>query len=317
MTAGALVTVAIPVYNGAKELPASLSLIRNQTYDNLEIIISDNASTDETPDICATAARKDARIRYFRQASNLGPTPNFNHALSLKRGDFFMWAADDDEKAPTYIEKTVAALLRNRDASMACTWATLVMTTGERVHRPYSSGIASSRVAERVEAFVADTQCFTFYGLYRASVVDAIGPIDPWLDADRRYLFKAILRGPFEVVPETLFRFQMANTLDDYIKMGFKMRPGAADFDLDLYRHFPELMRAAALDDETIRETTAAMRRRLRPYLDNRAGYLISRALHDEKPRREKLRSLFAWGRQYPPMMRSRMFWGALRRLLL
>jgi hypothetical protein len=95
------------------------------------------------------------------------------------------------------------------------------------------------------------------------------------------------------------------------------MRPGAADFDLDLYRHFPRLMRDAGLDETTFREARAAMMVPLRPYFDNRAEYLISRALSQKEPKSERLRSLFAWGRQYPPMMRNRMFWGAVRRVLL
>ena len=312
-----LVTVAMPLYNAAQHLETALGLIRAQTYENLDIILCDNASTDATPEICAAAARDDSRIRYIRQPRNVGPAPNFNRGLELKRGELFMWAAHDDEKLPEFVAETVAALQRNPAAAMACTWTTLVTRAGERVHQPYSPAIASSHIEERTAAFVADTQCVAFYGLYRSAIVDAIGPMDPWLDGDRRYLFKAIIRGPFEVVPKPLFRFRMFNSLDDYVTAGYKMRPGAADFDLDLYRHFPQLMREAGLDAKAIARAQRAMMNPLRRYFDLRAAYLISRVLSEEKPRREKLRSLFAWGRQYPPMMRTRMFWGALRRVVL
>jgi glycosyltransferase involved in cell wall biosynthesis len=317
MTARPLVSVALPVFNGAGHLSAALALLRHQTYDNLEILVCDNASTDETPEICAAAAKEDDRIRYIRHPQNLGAVANFNFGLSVKRGEFFMWAAHDDEKMPRFVEVTLAALQRSPNAAMACTWTIITTAADERVHHPYSPEISSANVAERLSAFVADRQCVAFYGLYRSSVVDAIGPSDPWLDSDRRYLFKAAIRGPFEVVPEPLFRFRLTNTADDYVARGFKMRPGAADFDLDLYRHFPRLMRDAGLDETTFREARAAMMVPLRPYFDNRAEYLISRALSQKEPKSERLRSLFAWGRQYPPMMRNRMFWGAVRRVLL
>lgn len=312
-----LVSVAMPLYNAAAYLPTALDLLRRQTYTNLEIILCDNASTDATPEICERAARDDARIRVIRQPRNLGPTPNFNRGLAEKRGEFFMWAAHDDEKAPEFVAECVAALQRNPSASMACTWTTLVTRDGERVHQPYSPAVSSARLDERVSAFVADSQCVAFYGLYRSPVVDAIGPMDPYLDGDRRYLFQAIIRGPFEVVPKPLFRFRMFNTLDDYVAAGYAMRPGAADFDLDLYRYFPRLLAEAGVRGEEYERTVIAMRATLHRYFENRSAYLVSRVLSESTPRRAKARELFAFARQYSPMLRNRMFWGALRRVLL
>jgi glycosyltransferase involved in cell wall biosynthesis len=312
----ALVTVALPVYNGEQHLEAALGAIRNQTYANLDILISDNASTDRTREIAEAAAGADSRIRYTRHPTNIGAMANFHYGLSQKRGEYFMWAAHDDEKLPRYIEATVAALERHRTAAMACTWTVIVSRNGERVHQPYSPAIASDRLGERLAAFIADPQCVAFYGLYRSSALDAAGPPDYWLDSDRHYLFRVLLRGPFEVVPEPLFRFRMFNSLDDYEAMGLKMRPGATDFDLDIYRYFPRLIREAGVSADEARRAIDAMRVPMRPYLDNRAKWLISRTLLEEKSRSEKVRTLFAFARQYPPMLRSRMFWGAVRRVL-
>jgi glycosyltransferase involved in cell wall biosynthesis len=312
-----LVSIAMPVYNAAMYLETALGLLRAQTYRNVEIILCDNASTDATPEICERAVREDTRIRYIRQPRNLGPTANFNRGVVEKRGELFMWAAHDDEKLPDFVAETVAALQRNPNASMACTTTVILSRDGsERVHQPYSPAISSPRLDERLQAFIADTQCVAFYGLYRSSVVDAIGPMDEWLDSDRRYLFQAAIRGPFEVVPKPLFRFRMFNTLDDYVAGGFRLRPGAADFDLDLYRHFPRLLREAGVGGTEARKAIAAMRVPMRPYLETRATYLLSRTVDEEKPRGEKLRMLTAFARQYPPIIRRRMFWGALRRVL-
>jgi glycosyltransferase involved in cell wall biosynthesis len=312
-----LVTVALPVYNGEAHLATAIDAIRRQTYRNLEILISDNASADRTQEIALAAAAEDPRIRYFRHDRNLGPQANFHHGLSERRGEYFMWAAHDDEKAPEFVAEAVAALQRHPTASMACSWTTVVSRDHERVHRPYSPAIASDRLEERLQAFVADTQCVAFYGLYRSSVLARIGPPDNWLDADRHYLFKAIIAGPFEVVPRALFRFRMFNSLDDYVRMGLKLRPGATDYDLDLYHYIPHLMREAGVDAATIRRSRAAMMVPMRPYFENRATFLIGQLLASGEPRQTKLSRLFAWARQYPPLLRARLFWGAVRRTLV
>jgi len=306
-----LVTVAMPLYNGAPEVETAIRRIREQTYRNLDIVLCDDESTDATPDICAAAAAEDDRVRVVRNAHNVGMNPNFNNGLLLRRGEFFMWSGQDDEKSPEFVERTLAALRRNPNASMACTWTTIATRDGSFVHQPYSPGIGSNRIEERTAAFVADTQCVAIYGLFRSSVLDAIGDLDDWLDTDRHFLFKAVVRGPFEVVPEMLFRYRLVHSAADYERRGMRMRPGAADYDLDLYRYFPELVRRAGVGRRDTLRATVAMRATIEPYLRRRAEFLISEALRDDdSPRR-----LFAWAKQYPPMLGMRMFWGAARRL--
>lgn len=309
-----LVSIALPVYNGERLLPAAIAGLRAQTYRNIDVVICDNASTDATAEIVARAQAEDPRIRSFRHETNVGPTANFRFGMEQRRGKYFMWAAHDDEKLPEYLAETVAALERHETASMACTWTTLVTRDGERVHHPYSPPIASERLEERLPAFVADTQCVAFYGLYRSSVLDRIGAPDDWLDADRHYLFKAIVQGPFEVVPRALFRFRMMNALDDYLRL-FGMRPGAADYDLDLYHHLPRLMREGGVDEATIGRAWEAMMVPLRPYFANRATYLISELLASRDARKAKVMRLAALAKAYPPLLRQRFFWGAMRRV--
>lgn len=311
-----LVSIALPVYNGERHLAEAIDAIRRQTYRNFDLIVCDNASTDATPEIVARAQAGDPRIRSFRHERNLGPQANFRYGMEQRRGEYFMWAAHDDEKLPEFLAETVAALQRNPAASMACTWTTLVTRDGERVHQPYSPAISSERLEERLPAFVADTQCVAFYGLYRSSVIERIGAPDEWLDADRHYLFKTIVQGPFEVVPKPLFRFRMFNTLDDYLRT-FPMRPGAADYDLDLYRYLPQLMREGGVDEATIGRAWPAMMVPLRPYFQNRATFLIGQLLASSQGRRPKLARLAALAKAYPPLLRQRFFWGAVRRVIL
>lgn len=310
-----LVTVAMPLFNAAEFLETALGLIRRQTYDNLEILLLDNASTDATGAICTAAAASDSRIRYVRHSENIGAAANFSEGLRRKSGEFFMWAAHDDEKAPEYVERTLEALRRNPAAALACTWTVLDAPDGESLCKLYSPAAGSPRLDERLAAVVRETQCVAFYGLYRSSALDRIGAPDEWLDSDRRYLFKAAIQGPFEVVPEALFRFRLARGSKDYIAMGIRHRPGAADFDLDLYRHFPRLLREAGVGRSERRKAETAIKSALRPYLDRRALYLLHESLASTSPRLSRVFTMFAWAWQYPPMVSTRMFWGALRRV--
>lgn len=113
MTGQPLVSIGIPVFNGERFINQALDTLRAQTYDNLELVISDNASTDSTGEICREYASKDRRIKYFRNPVNIGLCKNFRRAVTLATGEYFMWAAADDLKSPTAVEPCVQAILRN------------------------------------------------------------------------------------------------------------------------------------------------------------------------------------------------------------
>ncbi len=100
-----LVSVGIPTYNRPKSLRKALESITSQTYQNLEIIVSDNGSpTNEVEQIVEEFKKKDNRIQFYRQAKNMGPGFNFRFVLDKASADYFMWAADDDFRAPDCIE---------------------------------------------------------------------------------------------------------------------------------------------------------------------------------------------------------------------
>jgi glycosyltransferase involved in cell wall biosynthesis len=105
-----LVSIGLPVFNGAKFLRRALDSLQDQAYANFEIIISDNASTDETESVCREYAARDSCVRYIRQPENLGSHKNFNFVLQEARGEYFMWAADDDQWEPEYVQSMVTAL---------------------------------------------------------------------------------------------------------------------------------------------------------------------------------------------------------------
>lgn len=90
------VTIGLPVYNGEKYLSQTLDSLLTQDFEDFELIISDNASTDGTADICRGRAARDNRIRYYRNEINLGAAPNYKRVFELAQGEFFKWCSHDD-----------------------------------------------------------------------------------------------------------------------------------------------------------------------------------------------------------------------------
>src|SRR5262245_55907722 len=94
--ADTLVSVGLPVRNGAQTLRAVVSSVLTQDHELLELVICDNASTDGTEELCRELARGDKRIVYHRQPRNIGILNNFTYTMRLARGTFFRWLGDSD-----------------------------------------------------------------------------------------------------------------------------------------------------------------------------------------------------------------------------
>ena len=109
------VSIGVPVFNGEKTLARMLDSLLCQTFPDFEIIISDNASTDKTADIAKDYAGMDQRIRYMRQAENIGPERNFKYVLDEARGRFFIWSASDDIRSPDFLQENVNFLEQHPD----------------------------------------------------------------------------------------------------------------------------------------------------------------------------------------------------------
>ena len=114
-----LVTIGIPVYNGELSIKKCIESVLSQTYENFELIISDNASTDSTPDICKEFLKKDDRITFVRQNENMGQNWNFNFPLEKANGEYFVWLVADTILLPEFIEKNIA-VLESQDNTVGC-----------------------------------------------------------------------------------------------------------------------------------------------------------------------------------------------------
>jgi glycosyltransferase involved in cell wall biosynthesis len=114
------VSIGMPVYNASAYLRTALDAVLAQTFADFELIIADNASSDESASICEEYARRDPRIRLYRNAVNIGANGNFTYTLSLARHPYFMWTSSNDYIEPTYIEKAVAVLDARPDVVLCC-----------------------------------------------------------------------------------------------------------------------------------------------------------------------------------------------------
>lgn len=105
-----MVSIGVPVYNGQKHLRNTLDSLLAQTYTDFELIISDNASTDSTAEICQEYATRDSRVRYHRHPKNLGAPANWNFVAREARGRYFKWSSASDSCAANFLEVCVAVL---------------------------------------------------------------------------------------------------------------------------------------------------------------------------------------------------------------
>ncbi|MET0618632.1 MAG: glycosyltransferase family A protein, partial [Thermoanaerobaculia bacterium] len=109
-------SIGLPVYNGEDYLEEALDSIAAQTYRDYEVVISDNASTDRTAEICERYAARDSRIRIVRNPSNIGGDRNYYRCFELSRGKYFLGTAHDDRFDPKYLERVLAVLEADPEA---------------------------------------------------------------------------------------------------------------------------------------------------------------------------------------------------------
>ena len=200
------VSIGMPVYNGASSLPEVLESLAGQTMRGLEIILSDNASTDETADICRRFAARDPRIRYFRQPATMPVTDNFRFVLAQARAPYFMWAAHDDLRDADYVERLAAALDRNDRAILAFGDVVEII---DGVPRPLALRFANGALSPAARLRSAALHpLHHLYGLWRREPLRRIRwRHNEWWH-DTPPMMAATMLGEFVHVPGVVFRYR-------------------------------------------------------------------------------------------------------------
>jgi glycosyltransferase involved in cell wall biosynthesis len=216
-----LVTVGIPTFSRPESLRRSLDCICQQTYPNLEIIVSDNASRgEETQRVVVECMANDSRVKYFRQPSNLGPVANFQFVLDAANGEYFMWMSDDDWRAPRYIEALLNELQADEDAVIAFCDIAVLDETGNRrgdyyqSYLPYLKHLVSgSSMIRQLRFFLQDEsygKASLIYGMLRTREIKtmqlvAMYELYGFYGLDNLIIFKLLGKGKLKIVDAMLY----------------------------------------------------------------------------------------------------------------
>jgi glycosyltransferase involved in cell wall biosynthesis len=162
-----LVSIGIPLYNEERYLRQMLDSLISQDYENFEIIISDNASVDSTPQICQEYAAKDARLRYHRNETNIGASANFKRVFELSQGDYFAWVAGHDLWHSTFLSRCLEILLQDESVVLCHPQAMWIDTDGQPLGVIPSS--VETRGLDRISRFHVVLwglgYCYPVYGV--------------------------------------------------------------------------------------------------------------------------------------------------------
>lgn len=271
MTTTARVSVGLPVFNGTPFLAEALRSLREQTYEDLQIIVSDNASTDATEEICRAAAAEDPRITYVRNRRNFGFVHNFNQVFRLSNGEYFTWAAADDIRRPAFIAACVERLDDDPTLALVCPRATAIDEHGDRVRGSISPGpLVAEHAYEdytnldgpdaaddpdpvvRYRRLMRDLwYTVQLYGVVRADVLGRTGLHPTHHMGDHILLSELALHGRFGEVPDRLFlrRFHAGQVTNaDGLRRRVALSHGRSDAasSLDLLRSYPRRLRLHA-----------------------------------------------------------------------
>jgi glycosyltransferase involved in cell wall biosynthesis len=202
------ISIGLPVFNGEKYLAEALDSILAQSYRDFEVIISDNASTDNTPVICRNYAAKDPRIHYHRNERNIGGPANFNYVFQLSSSEYFKWAAHDDIHHPDFLLKCVQILDSDSTIAMCHSKTGRINEHGEVIGE-YDFNVkpnwtkTHNRFGDLIlfnnEAWVS------IFGLIRSSSLKKTQLLGKYISADRTLLAEIGLTGKIYSIPELLF----------------------------------------------------------------------------------------------------------------
>jgi glycosyltransferase involved in cell wall biosynthesis len=224
-------SIGLPVYNAQAFLPQALDCLLTQTFDDFEIIICDNASTDGTELICRDYADRGPRVRYFRNPTNLGAIANFNRTFALASAPLFKWAAHDDLHRSNYLESCVRLLDQDPATVLAHSGTAFIGENGQEFpfdaatgnyidpktgahQKPDSPAIGDSAIAATRFWHVLSRARWGshMFAVMRREALERTHLLPNFAGGDRAMLAELALLGRFRAVPERLFlkRFHAA-----------------------------------------------------------------------------------------------------------
>ena len=202
-----ILTIGLPVYNGARYLEASVDSILSQSFRDLELIISDNASTDDTEAIGRALTGRDPRVRYLRNDANVGIAANFNLLVPLASGRLFKWATADDQLRPGFLARCVSTLESDQSVVLAYTKTEFVDEDGAPLDivDPGWHLVSDDPSARLAEALRAVHYVNAALGVIRTDALRRTHLVPRYAGGDFTMMAELSLLGKFFEIPETLY----------------------------------------------------------------------------------------------------------------
>ncbi|MCG6155267.1 glycosyltransferase family 2 protein [Rubinisphaera margarita] len=221
------VSIGLPVYNAANYLDECLQSMLSQTFEDFELIISDNASTDETERLCRSWQEKDERIRYIRQPENVGAVRNHNLLVDYAQGEYFKWIGHDDVYDERWLEQCVQLLDSEPDVGW-CQCRVLhideagtviapeedpAILAGHSSHSLLETGLvkpgytrADRAACNRFHSVILGTTwCSDSYGLIRTEILSRTGLFPQCYGPEKVLMAELALHARFAEIPDVLF----------------------------------------------------------------------------------------------------------------
>jgi glycosyltransferase involved in cell wall biosynthesis len=201
------VSIGMPIYNGENYLSEALDSILSQTYHDFELIICDNASTDNTSNICLEYVEHDKRIVYVRNEKNIGAARNYNKTFDISRGKYFKWASHDDKISSNALERCVEELEKDESIILAYPKTIFIDSKGQEIStRNQQLNFMSRSPWKRFfQLCVFVHKCNPVFGVIRSDYLRRTRLIDRFPHADRILLTELCLLGKFKVIPDAIF----------------------------------------------------------------------------------------------------------------
>ncbi|MFC1550805.1 glycosyltransferase family 2 protein, partial [Candidatus Neomarinimicrobiota bacterium] len=200
-------TIGLPVYNGEQYLTQALDSIINQSYQKFKLIISDNASTDKTEEICRHYTEKDERIEYHRNPVNKGAAWNFNHVFYLSDSKYFKWAAADDVCSSDLFAKCISVLQNEPSVALAFGSIKHIDETGTEFRQwSYPPLISANSPAKRFGYMLnSNHSCMAVFGVYRSSILKNTALLGNYASSDENLLAQICLSGKMFEIKDSFF----------------------------------------------------------------------------------------------------------------
>jgi glycosyltransferase involved in cell wall biosynthesis len=204
-----LVSIGLPTRNGAERIERVVKSVLAQDHEPLELVICDNASTDDTEEVCRTLAKGDDRIVYHRHPQNIGLLGNFVSTMRLSTGEFFRWMSDDDALEPNCVSRSLEAFAADDRLLLVMGQISYTGDDGVTQSAPYDGTALGSD--DPIERFTEMLRLLNeshllidpLYGLFRRAPLAAISRRN-MLREDEVFAAKLALAGPWGYVPEVL-----------------------------------------------------------------------------------------------------------------